>query len=132
MGHRTGQHQDGQLWRATAAAATVRFVDGLDPIGATGTGHRPAAGDLPADRRNTLPGWLLEPIGLYVSLLNNCVYCVDHHAVGLAREPADQGAADAIVSAQRDAAATGADVWASLATRNGSYFATRAGSPSIP
>jgi len=81
---------------------------------------------------NTLPGWLLEPIGVYVSLLNNCAYCVDHHAVGLAREPADQGAADAIVSAQRDAAATGADVWASLATRNGSYFATRAGSPSIP
>jgi AhpD family alkylhydroperoxidase len=35
---------------------------------------------------NTLPGWLLETVGVYVSLLNGCAYCVDHHAVGLARE----------------------------------------------
>lgn len=28
---------------------------------------------------NTLPKWFLETIGVYVSLLNKCSYCVDHH-----------------------------------------------------
>ncbi len=35
--------------------------------------------------RNTLPKVYLEAIGVYVSLLNNCDYCVDHHFVGMAR-----------------------------------------------
>lgn len=39
--------------------------------------------------RNTLPKWLLEAIGVYVSLLNNCRYCVEHHYVGLKRLLAD-------------------------------------------
>lgn len=34
---------------------------------------------------NTLPKWFLETIGVYVSLLNNCDYCVDHHFAGLQR-----------------------------------------------
>ncbi|WP_262693781.1 carboxymuconolactone decarboxylase family protein [Kordiimonas aquimaris] len=34
---------------------------------------------------NKLPKWLLEAIGVYVSLLNECTYCVDHHYAGLAR-----------------------------------------------
>jgi len=34
---------------------------------------------------NTLPKWFLETIGIYVSLLNNCHYCVDHHFTGLKR-----------------------------------------------
>ncbi len=32
---------------------------------------------------NTLPKWFLETIGVYVSLLNSCNYCVDHHFAGL-------------------------------------------------
>jgi uncharacterized peroxidase-related enzyme len=32
---------------------------------------------------NTLPKWFLETIGVYVSLLNKCDYCVDHHFAGL-------------------------------------------------
>lgn len=32
---------------------------------------------------NTLPKWFLETIGVYVSILNNCSYCVDHHYAGL-------------------------------------------------
>lgn len=32
---------------------------------------------------NTLPKWFLETIGVYVSLLNKCAYCVDHHFAGL-------------------------------------------------
>jgi uncharacterized peroxidase-related enzyme len=63
---------------------------------------------------NTLPVWLLETVGVYVSLLNRCAYCVDHHAVGLAREMADRAAVDAILSALRTAAATGADVTGDL------------------
>lgn len=34
---------------------------------------------------NTSPKWFLEAIGVYVSLLNNCRYCVDHHFAGLMR-----------------------------------------------
>jgi uncharacterized peroxidase-related enzyme len=34
---------------------------------------------------NKLPKWLLETIGVYVSLLNGCTYCVDHHFAGLRR-----------------------------------------------
>lgn len=35
--------------------------------------------------RNRLPKWFLELIGVYVSLLNKCDYCVEHHAQGLKR-----------------------------------------------
>ena len=35
--------------------------------------------------RNTLPKAYLETIGVYVSLLNECRYCVDHHFSGLLR-----------------------------------------------
>ena len=34
---------------------------------------------------NRLPGWLLEAIGVYVSLLNGCDYCLEHHFAGLRR-----------------------------------------------
>jgi uncharacterized peroxidase-related enzyme len=34
---------------------------------------------------NNLPKWLLETIGVYVSLLNGCTYCVEHHFAGLSR-----------------------------------------------
>lgn len=33
--------------------------------------------------RNQLPKWLLESVGLYVSLINGCDYCVGHHYEGL-------------------------------------------------
>lgn len=35
--------------------------------------------------RNTLPKAYLEAIGVYVSSLNNCVYCLEHHFSGMAR-----------------------------------------------
>jgi uncharacterized peroxidase-related enzyme len=34
---------------------------------------------------NTLEKWLLEAVGVYVSLINNCDYCVEHHYVGMKR-----------------------------------------------
>lgn len=37
------------------------------------------------DRRNTLPEWLLECIGVFVSRINRCDYCDKHHTAGLQR-----------------------------------------------
>lgn len=34
---------------------------------------------------NTLPKVFLETIGVYVSSLNNCAYCVEHHFSGMSR-----------------------------------------------
>jgi uncharacterized peroxidase-related enzyme len=34
---------------------------------------------------NSLPKWYLEAIGVYVSYLNKCNYCVEHHFEGFAR-----------------------------------------------
>ncbi len=34
---------------------------------------------------NTFPKWYLESIGVYVSLLNECSYCVEHHYQGMRR-----------------------------------------------
>ncbi len=48
---------------------------------------------------NVLPTWWLEVIGVYVSVLNRCTYCVDHHAAGLARLLADEPRAVAIRAA---------------------------------
>lgn len=48
---------------------------------------------------NKLPKWLLETIGTYVSLLNDCHYCVDHHYAGLRRLLDDSERAGAIRSA---------------------------------
>lgn len=45
---------------------------------------------------NALPTWWLEVIGVSVSLLNRCTYCVEHHAAGLARLLADDVRAAAI------------------------------------
>lgn len=37
------------------------------------------------NQNNTLPKWYLEAIGVYVSKLNKCSYCVDHHTAGLTK-----------------------------------------------
>ncbi len=46
--------------------------------------------------RNTLPKEYLEAIGVYVSSLNNCDYCVDHHFAGMARLLNDAERAESI------------------------------------
>jgi uncharacterized peroxidase-related enzyme len=40
--------------------------------------------------RNKLPLWFLETIGVQVSMLNKCSYCVRHHSAGLKRILADE------------------------------------------
>jgi len=39
---------------------------------------------------NTSPKWRLELIGVWVSLLNGCAYCVEHHFHGLCRALKDE------------------------------------------
>lgn len=48
---------------------------------------------------NTIPKWFLETIGVWVSLLNNCQYCVDHHFSGLERLLDDASKSKAIRAA---------------------------------
>jgi len=49
--------------------------------------------------RNTLPKWLLEAVGVYVSLINVCEYCVEHHFVGMRRLLDDDAWSEKIRSA---------------------------------
>ena len=48
---------------------------------------------------NTLPKWYLECIGVYVSSLNGCYYCVEHHFQGMRRLVGDDGRSDALRAA---------------------------------
>ncbi len=43
---------------------------------------------------NTLPKWYIESIGVYVSFLNNCNYCVQHHFEGLKKLIGDNAKSD--------------------------------------
>jgi uncharacterized peroxidase-related enzyme len=48
---------------------------------------------------NTIPKWFLETLGVWVSSLNECNYCVDHHFSGLKRLLGDDARSDAIRTA---------------------------------
>lgn len=48
---------------------------------------------------NETPKWFLEAIGVYVSLLNKCAYCANHHFAGMARLLGDDDRSAAIRSA---------------------------------
>jgi len=48
---------------------------------------------------NTVPKAFLETIGVWVSLLNRCAYCVEHHFAGLCRLLRDDAKSAAIRSA---------------------------------
>ena len=49
--------------------------------------------------RNKMPKWYLEAVGVYVSQLNRCAYCFDHHLAGMNRLLDDPERASAIRSA---------------------------------
>jgi len=40
---------------------------------------------------NSIPPWFMETLGVWVSLMNACAYCVDHHSAGLKRALDDDG-----------------------------------------
>lgn len=52
--------------------------------------------------RNTLPKSYLETIGVWVSMLNRCPYCVEHHFAGLKRLLSDNQRATEIRDALED------------------------------
>jgi len=48
---------------------------------------------------NQIPKWFLETIGVYVSMLNQCDYCVEHHFNGLKRLLSDDEYSNKIYTA---------------------------------
>jgi uncharacterized peroxidase-related enzyme len=46
-------------------------------------GHMSLYKNILHNSNNTMPKWQLETIGVYVSYLNNCHYCIQHHFAGL-------------------------------------------------
>lgn len=50
-------------------------------------------------RDNEIPKWFLEVLGVWVSALNDCTYCVEHHFAGMKRLLRDDARSDAIRSA---------------------------------
>lgn len=48
---------------------------------------------------NTVPKWMLETLGVWVSTLNDCGYCAEHHFAGLRRLLGDENRAGRIRSA---------------------------------
>ena len=50
-------------------------------------------------RDNTIDKWFLETLGVWVSTLNKCDYCVEHHFAGLKRLLNDDAKANQIWSA---------------------------------
>lgn len=57
---------------------------------------------------NQTPKWMLETVGVYVSMINSCAYCVDHHFEGLRRLLGDDQKAYSIKEALSGALASGA------------------------
>ena len=53
---------------------------------------------------NTVPKWFLECIGVWVSILNRCDYCVEHHYAGMKRLMGDDDKAKKIRKALDDSA----------------------------
>ncbi len=52
--------------------------------------------------RNSLDKSYLETVGVFVSLLNNCTYCIEHHYTGLRRLLGDDQRASQIRKALQD------------------------------
>ncbi len=48
-------------------------------------GHMVIYKSVPHRSSTTMPRWFLETLGLLVSVINECHYCVDHHFAGLKR-----------------------------------------------
>lgn len=61
----------------------IMLVHGLRPH--TMIGHMSLYKNVLHNSNNTLPKWFLETIGVYVSMLNACEYCIEHHFFGLKR-----------------------------------------------
>lgn len=58
--------------------------------------------------RNQLDKWYLETIGVFVSMLNQCSYCIEHHFAGLRRLLRDDSRAGRIRNALQERHPAGA------------------------
>lgn len=72
----------------------IMMVHGLRPH--TMVGHMSLYKNVLHHSDNTLPKWYLETLGVFVSMLNNCDYCVEHHFAGLMRLLSDEHKANEI------------------------------------
>lgn len=61
----------------------VLLIHSLRPH--TLVGHMTLYKNVLHNSKNTLPKWYLEAIGVYVSYLNKCDYCFEHHYAGFKR-----------------------------------------------
>jgi len=61
------------------------------------TGHMTLYKSVLHHSGNTLPKWYLEALGVYVSHLNRCNYCVAHHFEGFKRLLGDEARANAFM-----------------------------------
>ena len=75
----------------------IMMVHGLRPH--TMTGHMALYKNVLHNSNNTLPKWYLEALGVFVSMLNKCEYCVAHHFAGLKRLLNDEERAEEIKKA---------------------------------
>jgi uncharacterized peroxidase-related enzyme len=65
----------------------------------TPEGHMAIGKNVLHHTSNSLPRWLLELTGVFVSLLNGCAYCVEHHFYGLKRLLRDDARANTMRTA---------------------------------
>jgi len=63
------------------------------------TGHMALYKNVLHNSANKLPKWYLEALGVYVSYLNQCFYCVEHHFAGLTRLLEDEDKANQFLKA---------------------------------
>jgi uncharacterized peroxidase-related enzyme len=75
----------------------IMMVHGLRPHSMEG--HMALYKNVLHHTGNTLPKWVLELLGVWVSALNGCAYCVEHHFAGLTRLMQDDDRAAAIRAA---------------------------------
>lgn len=66
------------------------------------TGHMTLYKSVLHHSGNNLPKWYLEALGVYVSQLNECSYCVDHHFEGFKRLLEDSDKADRFLEAAKN------------------------------
>jgi uncharacterized peroxidase-related enzyme len=66
------------------------------------TGHLSLYKNVLHHSANTLPKWYLEAIGVYVSMLNKCDYCVSHHEHGIKKYNPDKAEAAQIIEALKN------------------------------
>jgi len=69
----------------------VLMIHSLRPH--TLVGHMTLYKNVLHNSNNTLPKWYLEALGVYVSYLNKCDYCFEHHFAGFQRLYKDDKAA---------------------------------------